>query len=319
MSSPDGTVGGLPIATYYQIRNTYDIQFAAMALTVYDIILTFEREVKLVWRGSWNLASLLYLATRYYTLVESVLNIVTVLDPSLSPGECTSFNLYADIWSIPIIVTLIEAILVLRVCALYGNTWRIKVTLWSLLAGSFITTATLSGVVSPALMPIASPVPSVVGCFFFNDDLAERLLSMIWIPSLVVEVILFGLTALRTFQHVRAQVRTPVLTVILKDGCLYFFTIFALMLLNAVFYGVPNQTGAYEAAFLEPELCISSVLCSRLFLNLRQVLYRHKTEDRTELHTDGSMISPEEYEFGDVLITADGNTRVGGILGVEPA
>lgn len=108
-ASEPQTFGGLAIESYYQIRNTYDIQFAVMAVTFYDILVTLDDEVALVWkRQPWNLASLAYLVNRYFVLIQSVINIVTVLDPSLSPSSCTSLNIYADIWSIPIIITLIE-------------------------------------------------------------------------------------------------------------------------------------------------------------------------------------------------------------------
>lgn len=136
---------------------------------------------------------------------------------------------------------------------------------------------------------------------------------MIWIPSLVVEVTLVVLTIFKTSQHVRAAVQTPVLSIILRDGCLYFVAIFVLMLLNAICYGLPNQTGAYEDSFVEPELCISSVLSSRLFLNLRGALNSNKKFDT--LGTPKSPMRVEEHELGNMetiggettLVEAPGN------------
>ncbi|KAJ7112693.1 hypothetical protein C8R44DRAFT_856274 [Mycena epipterygia] len=42
---------------------------AALTWVVYDVSLTFEREVVSVWRSSWSLSKILFLFSRYHTII----------------------------------------------------------------------------------------------------------------------------------------------------------------------------------------------------------------------------------------------------------
>ncbi|KIJ37644.1 hypothetical protein M422DRAFT_259734 [Sphaerobolus stellatus SS14] len=48
---------------YLSVHNYADM--AALALIVYDILLTFDDEVTLIWRKKFGLGSILYLLARY--------------------------------------------------------------------------------------------------------------------------------------------------------------------------------------------------------------------------------------------------------------
>jgi len=273
-STTTPTVGGIPVSDYYVIRQGIDVQFACLALVAYDIVITIDDELEHVWRQRFSLASILYLANRYFVLIESMLQVVTALDPWVSPATCKSLSLLVEVWSIPIIVTLTEGILVLRVAALYRNTRSVVIPLLLLLLFSFITSATLAGILSSDTIPVPSSLPSFVGCFYGTTQNRDNaLFSATWMPGLIVEVVLIILILCKTVQHVRTSIATPVLTIILRDGCMYFAVVFALMLGNAIIYNLPtNMVGEYQTILLQPELSIASVLCSRLFLNLRTSL-----------------------------------------------
>lgn len=46
-------------------------------IIVYDIILTFNREVDCMWRKKFNLATVLFISQRYLALIEVVLNLAS--------------------------------------------------------------------------------------------------------------------------------------------------------------------------------------------------------------------------------------------------
>ncbi|KZT60619.1 hypothetical protein CALCODRAFT_515228 [Calocera cornea HHB12733] len=100
----------------------------------------------------------------------------------------------------------------------------------------------------------------------------------------------------QTCQHLKkAKGAQEALAIILRDGCLYFIVVLAFMITNAVMFGAPG-TGGYSGALLQPALSISSLLCSRMFLNLRESIYRRK--DAEALALEGCSDSPPQSSEG---------------------
>ncbi|TEB33534.1 hypothetical protein FA13DRAFT_1571069, partial [Coprinellus micaceus] len=58
------------------------VQYASITLIYYDFILTFEREVKYIWRRPWSWAMLLVVCCRYSLIANVIfaLGLVNKLD-----------------------------------------------------------------------------------------------------------------------------------------------------------------------------------------------------------------------------------------------
>ncbi|KZT60617.1 hypothetical protein CALCODRAFT_553547, partial [Calocera cornea HHB12733] len=133
-----------------QTRTAYYMQFAAMVVNVYDIAITLDREVDFVWNRPWKATTLLYLCNRYFVMAESILNIVSWIDPWLSPAQCVNLNLLTSVWTAPVAITLIETILVIRVCILFCNNRWVVIPLVALLFGSTVVSIVFSSLLTPA-------------------------------------------------------------------------------------------------------------------------------------------------------------------------
>jgi len=194
------------------------MQFAAMVVNIHDVILTFDDEVEFVWSRPWKVATLLYLCNRYFVLIESVLNVVGWLDSWLAPGPCVSLNVLSAVWAPPVVITLVEALLVLRVCTLFCNQRPIVIGLSALLFSSTFISLVFSVLMTPAIRYLASPLPPLYGCQYYNSIGAEMLQTWIWIPSIVVEIVLVSLTVFKTIQHLkRATGVKSALAIILRE------------------------------------------------------------------------------------------------------
>ncbi|KZO90160.1 hypothetical protein CALVIDRAFT_603168 [Calocera viscosa TUFC12733] len=294
----------LPVTFLAQTRNAYYMQFASMVVNVYDILITLDKEIDLVWNRPWKATTLLYLCNRYFVVIESILNVVSWVDSWLSPAQCLSLNILTSVWAAPVAITVIETILVIRVCVLFCHQRSVVIALSALLFSSTVILIVFSAILSRALGYAPSLDPPLYGCLYTNSVGAEMLQTWIWIPSIVVEVVLVALTIFKTCEHLRGSsgVRSA-LTIILRDGCLYFIVVLALMITNAVVLGV--LTDGYEGALLQPDLSISSVLCSRMLLNLRESIYRMKDAEAHEWD------SPTDRPIGsaDIQMTATSGER----------
>jgi len=65
------------------------IEVSAVAWLLYDMCLTFGRELKLIWKSKWSFVKVLYILSRYYGA--SYLAVTTAV--SLTPGSKLSVNL----------------------------------------------------------------------------------------------------------------------------------------------------------------------------------------------------------------------------------
>ncbi|KAG9089019.1 hypothetical protein FS749_001678 [Ceratobasidium sp. UAMH 11750] len=54
-----------------------------ITIIIYDTILTYDREVQLIWRSRWSLVRVLFTFTRYFTPCVMLLNMTFIFIPTL--------------------------------------------------------------------------------------------------------------------------------------------------------------------------------------------------------------------------------------------
>ncbi|KAH7904006.1 hypothetical protein BJ138DRAFT_44995 [Hygrophoropsis aurantiaca] len=118
----------LIIQELQQTQTTNYITAAAGALVVYDQALTFSQEVNHIWSRQWSLMTALYLIARY----SGSLTIIGLA----AWDVCTSWTYAVNVnitlavnWAANIFLLSMQAILVVRVCALFGRSKKISIFL----------------------------------------------------------------------------------------------------------------------------------------------------------------------------------------------
>ncbi|KAH7913305.1 hypothetical protein BJ138DRAFT_647534 [Hygrophoropsis aurantiaca] len=113
------------------------------ALVVYDQVLTFSREVDLVWNRQWSFMTALYLIARY----PGSLCVIgtTALNMCINWTYSVNVNMYLAIgWAENIFLVTMQAILVIRVYALFNRSKKVLV----FLVTSYVLQATATFVIT---------------------------------------------------------------------------------------------------------------------------------------------------------------------------
>ncbi|EJT97460.1 hypothetical protein DACRYDRAFT_119541 [Dacryopinax primogenitus] len=311
---------GTILQALYIMRLSNWIAMAATCLVAYDILLTLPAEITYIWLSPPRTCSapaqsplarigqtisarrptfltLLYFLDRYGVLLQAALCNIANIDAGLSSEACERWTLFNN-WSVPIGMLVVEVMLVLRVSALYLNNRSI---LFPLLLLWFFALALMCIFLSLGLStthPEPSLAAQVTGCLLGG---VQHLFWTIWLPSLVLESTLFLLSALIILRHIREGVRTDVLRLMARDGFMYFVVIFFLLLTNVL---VPLLASMPYYSIMNPRLtlCLTSILCSRLYLNLRRAAYRKRLREVSQFR-ERTFVSewtiPEDLDLGE--------------------
>ncbi|KAJ6473837.1 hypothetical protein C8R45DRAFT_1011948 [Mycena sanguinolenta] len=286
---------------YYNPNSLQGSATAALTWVVYDICLTLDREIVSVWRSSWSLSKILFLFSRYHTILslgfflmecigtKHFLMPLAVADFHPPPGffaPCIANLPYtnASRWYIGLteVFSILagELLILIRINTVYG--WNRKssslyiglvTTVLSLLGGS-------RGLFGSSNILVCGPdrvnVPDV--------NIASELTSMVVACVYLGLVIHKALDVLQDLEAVDARPRTqkvglvayfkssrvtlPILHRCLRDAALYFVVVFVVLLLNLILVVSRNRFAQLGSAWL---LATYSVASTRIFLNLKEL------------------------------------------------
>ncbi|KAL1698573.1 hypothetical protein EV121DRAFT_265902 [Schizophyllum commune] len=244
--SPDG--GAPLLAKSLFINNA--MHLTSMAILVYDHILTLAMEIEYVWLRPKKRASHVFFVFRYTALIVTVL--ATVLGLWTAPLKtCRAIRnfRFAAFTTMAVVV----AILIMqRVYAIFGKSKRV---LYGLLFYAAVGSAVILWAISTQkynMSPSDEVLHSVTG------------LSAIWITVMVYDFIVFAMTAYKTFGALR-EPHMPIMQLLLRDGAIYFGSMFALNFANVLTYY------PYLQGFLVPVVsCVSVAILSRMMLHLQE-------------------------------------------------
>ncbi|KAF8992123.1 hypothetical protein BDQ17DRAFT_1546617 [Cyathus striatus] len=264
---------------------------AAASSLVYDIARSFTDEVKYIWWGmDWSLPKLLYILSRYYC--PAYLITETIL-PLYGPNEyaslksCRATAFIHGCAGILVIVTAVDMILTLRVCAIYGNNKRIILFLAIAFIGEFGTTVTISLYISLDDVKASFAIPHLL-CSFSNIgrlSFFTRLENAVLGVVLAFHALLFLLTvvritmsyisdhrglqnALRNLVTRSPRTITPLYSRVIRDGTLYFWCIFCTKLHSLYLHLLNDDLADYVVPFY---FAVFSFSGSHLILDLKRL------------------------------------------------
>jgi len=252
---------------------------ACVTCLLYDHVLTLGQECSTVWSTRFSLGKVLFLINRYLVEAMLVFDSITSSRSHLSIPFCVFYLRWlAVVTSVAIIV--VEAILTIRVCALYqSNKPVLCIASFFFLAGA----CTLVGLTVKDY--VGEPVDAVndfsmlPGCYATS---VPSILAGWWITPVIVESVLFLLMITRVFTWWKDR-RTvpPMLILMARDSTIYFAIYFALLIANLfVFEYGPPALASLLVTPLNTGGCIAG---SRMLLNLRA--YASAGPEQTEMAT----------------------------------
>lgn len=107
--------------------------------------------------------------------------------------------------------------------------------------------------------------------------------TLVWLPALVFEIILCLLMLYKAWKLHQSQGRIALLDALIRDSIIYFLSIFAVLLINCLFWILSPQN-FFEVA-VSWALAVPCAMGSRLLLNIRERYFR----DEAAVSTSGSL------------------------------
>lgn len=292
-SATNGTLfPGIDMVAYFSSHvQSKQVSLSLLVWVVYDHILTLSDSVNLFWLCRWSISKGLFLTSRYVTIVTATL--VTVENFVSNPSDTfCRVSPWLRLTGATILISIINLILVSRIYALWN---RSRLILILTMLGLVLNAAVFFGIVAYTYIDaeIMANHPPFTGCmalphFHFGWTML--------VATLTYEAILVTLTAIKAYPvAIQRGVKTPLYTLLLHDGLLYFLVIMILQIINLISIFQPGPlTGVMVNAF--PALAVIGVSCSRLLLRLQRALVGTKDEPysdfiKTELERDWPIVT----------------------------
>ncbi|TFK66878.1 hypothetical protein BDN72DRAFT_126556 [Pluteus cervinus] len=278
----------LPQATPYDVvagsQAVDRSSVASLAFLAWDIIITFEDEVKVIWRNPWSPMKVLYFIIRYLSLSVQISTLFagSELTPALNL-HFTHHDCY--IWAISqgvgaaFVIISADVVLILRVHALYHCSKVVQRLLWVLYLGECLIMA----------LGLKFALPQMEYDSICRVTKSPTVLSLVAVAPIIFQTILFVLTGIKFVQAVRAGWgHIPLVIILMRDGTWAFFLLFVLLLGDmALYIGV---TSTYASVLYGWVLTFFSFCGYRILLNINDLNQRKHTNSnishRTNFTTD---------------------------------
>ncbi|OAX39839.1 hypothetical protein K503DRAFT_865114 [Rhizopogon vinicolor AM-OR11-026] len=270
--------------TVYELQNYKASQYvgvAGLVVLLWDHLLTFNDEVRLIWRARLSIPKLLFLFNRY--AVPTSLIALTYATSGLSDDILP--DSVCQIWfGIGVVLGMLSIgtsnfLVLLRLWVLWDR--RTRLVLSTLIL--FVLTQ-LTSIVCTAYV-VASMIPSMV----FDPDLHACMLTgkvdfaILWSPGVVFELMVFIMTCWNALDQPLPQ-HAKMARVMYRDGSTYFFVLFGLRVVNLVLSIIAPRSLVFLGVFFIWSAC--NVTLTRLIMNLRRITDEAEESHIEEFHID---------------------------------
>ncbi|KAF8608052.1 hypothetical protein BDV93DRAFT_551919 [Ceratobasidium sp. AG-I] len=238
----------------------------AFTLSIYDIIITYGREVLCALHPDIKLG--FYLSSKRTS--QSVCNNFSQSFDQLLIDLAFSCRVEIRVMAATGIFanSVMMSVLLARVWAMWGRQRWMLCVLLAIFVGSQLPPAILVGREVEKIQMIDNPLPGVLtGCVATSASSASAHWVKLFITSLAYESILFLFTLARAWDMSRRGVGTPIMTLLTRDGAWYFLVVIGSVSVTAIGTSVPKtQMAALLSQFF---IAITACTCCRLLLRLR--------------------------------------------------
>lgn len=274
MSSDSGPTPDEIIATLSEWRTVACIIIPALAVTMYDALLSFSRELQCIWQRKFSGVTALYVLIRYGTIIDLGLQVFVFFWLPSAVHSCVSTAIVAYVLDV-ICMFAVAAFNCLRVWAICPNRW-FPITLVFALS-MFTPIMNIYRYSRPQAFSLISSGP-LASCV--DESLGP---TYLWLPVITraisvaadIAVLTFTLLETRAIFKTSLQLHTDtnVTTILFRNGSLQFFV---LLILNAItmtldILSIAATAGDTVTTFIFINEGLASVLLSRFLLDLRSV------------------------------------------------
>ncbi|KAG9114448.1 hypothetical protein FRC07_007647, partial [Ceratobasidium sp. 392] len=147
------------------------------------------------------------------------------LTPNLSPDFCRIWVVIEGYLNL-LLLAAIHILMVMRVHALWGNQRKLR---YALTIAYILYFTSSFGILTAGLLETARTIQFerllVHACW----TTIPRYLWSVWIPALILECIIFALTAIRAWQYSNDGMQIPIVHALYRDGFQYFIGIMRIL------------------------------------------------------------------------------------------
>ncbi|EJF63931.1 hypothetical protein DICSQDRAFT_134523 [Dichomitus squalens LYAD-421 SS1] len=229
---------------------------------LYDHFVTLPNEVTLIWRARKGVVSTIFLLNRYIVPAILALDIYeTFGNAAASIPFCKVWTIVQSFLTISSYIS-IHAIVAWRVYAIYNGQRWVSRLLW---IGGSLNFAVSAGITTASLIPIISDLHP-----FYHSCVGNvpNYIWSIWLPSIIFETLLFGLTIKAMFHEGQRRSLTSLSLLLYRDGMLYFVAVTFCSLFSLMVWALAGPDLLGLARYFA--LAMVNIAGSRLVLNLKE-------------------------------------------------
>ncbi|OCH88347.1 hypothetical protein OBBRIDRAFT_795312 [Obba rivulosa] len=239
-------------------------------LVFYDQVITFPRETELIWGRKYGIVTLLFHLNRWATFTWAIVNLADVFVPLSAVPSCIGLDALVYVNSLVLLI-LWAVFSAARAYAISGGNWWLASAVCSL---SMVPAGTNAyGWFSPGWYDIVT-LP-MVGTIcqsgrYISEAANLKFTICTRVAVIASDAIVLSITWSKTYamkRHAyRHGINSPLATMLLRDGTLYFSLLLCLNIVNIA--GWTTKSFVYATGLFNTPL--SAVIMTRFLLNLRQ-------------------------------------------------
>ncbi|KAF8194848.1 hypothetical protein K438DRAFT_809488 [Mycena galopus ATCC 62051] len=280
------------------------VLYSTACLLVYELLLSLDDEVARVWPLKWRLPKILFMLNRYFIRALLVCLWIIADYPGTSPEFCYIYA-YWQIIPLRLAILTAQALVVMRVWAIYNNSRRMLWVLGTLYALEVAAVTMCIWVATADTQGVAQPAPLSCALVSQSGFLLKRYASATWIAPVCFEFIMILITLIKILPRwtwggkagLLGSGGNPTLDILARDSLIYFCFIFSFSLTNAVIYE-RSFSAYYHSLLLGPTSAISCIAVSRMMINIRSV----PSLEQQPATTSGAYAQPD-LSFADYTST----------------
>ncbi|KAJ7651761.1 hypothetical protein B0H17DRAFT_1102069 [Mycena rosella] len=291
------------------------VLYATACLLVYEWVTSLDDEVNRIWTLKWRAPKILYMLNTYF--IRPLLLCLWILAdfPGTSPEFC---RIYAYWQMIPLRLAILvaQALVVIRVWAIYNNSRRMFWVLTTLYTLEVIAVTTCVAIATMDTQGVAQPVPLSCDLNSISGYLLKYSATGTWLAPVCFEFIMVLITLAKLVPRWKFGSKgflgsggNATLDILARDSLIYFGFIFTFSLTNSVIYEL-SFSAHYHSILLGPTSAISCIAVSRMMINMRSLPSSPLAEPTSTVDAYArpdlsfAMLPTDAYDMGGIPDTA---------------
>jgi len=279
------------LSAFEDLRVSNYILAAAVALLVYDYVLTIRDEIIFMWNRRLGLCSCFFYFNRYLPFIEAALFMTTGFARNPTSSECgTMYSVTAWLYLVGVFTA--SGTLIFRTYAIWDSSKRIAWMLTVLILCFGAVGGHFVAITAASVGFSSTPSPSALsGCLFTQG---KNLNWVCYLLLVIFETVILVLTLWKITQRV-TQNTAPLYQVILRDGLTFYILLLMASMVNIIFFKVARES--LKFSFAPVHRVLHAILSGRLLLNMRSTLIDGRVWYYLEEESETESSSSSFFEY----------------------